>query len=381
MKQAVGNFVANTPDQTLRLLMDAGLKAADPYPATKKHLPAAPPGRLLVVAAGKAAIPMARAAAETYGNKAEGFILTPEGYGDNPTRFTLFQGTHPEPSHKNLSATREIKAAVESLAKGDLLLALISGGASALLCLPVGGITLEEKIKRTRELLASGLPIKEINQVRRSMSAVKGGKLAKAAEPADVATLVVSDVTGDDPAVVGSGPTVLRPGDATVVLKADDMLDAVAKEAEALGISVANLGGGVAGEVSEIAGAHARMALNSPEKRPHLILSGGETTVNVHRPGLGGRNTAYLLHLALALEGAEGIYALAADSDGLDGTGPHAGAILRSDTLADAADLGHDAEMYLKNNNSGGFFKAVNSLIVTGPTRTNLNDLRMILLV
>jgi len=361
--------------KTLKSLMKVGLTAADPYRKIYENLPDRPLGRLLIVSLGKAASRMAEAAADFYQQDYEGFILTPRGYGRRIKGFQTFEGTHPVPSQLNVEITQKIMREVEGLHGGDMLLALISGGTSALLCAPEG-VTLGQKIKETEALLKSGKPVRDINERRKDMSAVKGGKLADLARPARVKTLIISDVAGDDPLVVGSAPT----GGGTVVLSADAMLGAIKGEAEAMGISVENFGQ-VEGEARAVAGLHAIKTLTYPGKRPHLIISGGETSVTVAGGGRGGRNTEYALALAMSLDRAEGIYALAIDTDGHDGTGPFAGAMVDPGTLVRAIEAGLIPEKSLKNNNSGGFFEAAGGLIETGPTLTNLNDLRMILLV
>jgi len=363
-------------ENILHELMEVALKAADPHRATLENLPEAPTGKLLIVAVGKAATPMAGAAAEHYGKGFEGILLAPKGYVKEVPGFECFEGTHPLPSPENIQITERIMERVSTLGEGDMLLALISGGTSALLCAPLG-VTLAEKIRITNELLKSGADISEINQVRKELSAVKGGKLAKMAGKATVVTLLVSDVAGDDPAVIGSAPT----GGGKVILKSDDMLAAVTEAALAKGISVSNLGGAVAGEARDVAADHADIALGYYGKRPHLILSGGETSVTVKGEGKGGRNSEYALALVIELNGAAGIYALAIDTDGHDGTGPHAGARIMPDTLTRAVEAGLNPKKAIKNNDSATLFKALGGLVTTGPTFTNLNDLRMILMV
>jgi hydroxypyruvate reductase len=363
-------------EKTLKDLIDVALKAADPYPATLKNLPNPPEGKLFILSCGKAAGPMAYAAAGKYKGRFDGILMAPAGYMDLVLPFKCFTGGHPLPTSENVRLTNQVVAGVKALGEGDMFLALISGGTSALLCRPLG-VTLAEKIRITGELLKSGADIAEINRVRKELSAVKGGKLGKMAHPARVETLLVSDVAGDDPAIIGSAPT----GGGKIILKADDMLAAVMNTALKQGISVSNLGGAVTGEAREVAQDHAEIALGYYGKRPHLILSGGETSVTVTGKGTGGRNSEYALALAVALEGASGIYGLSLDSDGHDGTGPHAGARVKPDTLARAEKAGLNPEKSLKNNESGEFFKALDDLITTGPTGTNLNDLRMILMV
>ncbi len=355
--------------------MKTALEAADPHTAILENLPKTPGGRLFILSIGKAAAPMAEAAAGFYHDGFEGILYAPKGYGKTVPGFEPFEGTHPLPSQRNVEITKKIIAKIERLSKGDMLLALVSGGTSALLCAPLG-VTLEEKIAESQRLLKSGLGMAEINARRTELSAVKGGKLAKIAHPARVETLIVSDVTGDDPKIVGSAPT----GGGKIVLTADAMLKAVEKTAISKGISVSNLGQ-VDGEAKEVGEAHAALATGYYGARPHLILSGGETSVTVKGEGKGGRNTEYALSLCLALDDAEGIYGLAIDTDGHDGVGPSAGARFDPGALERASIKGLDAKLFLKNNDSGSFFEVCGGLIITGPTFTNLNDLRMVLLV
>lgn len=364
-----------SPEDTLKSLMECGLAAADPYPKILENLPQKPTGQLFILSVGKAATPMAKAASDFYRKGFAGILYAPKGYVKAVSGFKGYEGTHPVPSKKNVAITRQIMDKVAGLEKGDLFLALISGGTSALLCAPKG-ITLEDKIRETKTLLASGKPVSEINKRRKELSRVKGGKLAELAKPARVETLIVSDVAGDNPAVVGSAPT----GGGKIALSADDMLAEIAQTAQKQGFSVTNLGQ-VEGEAREVAKDHAGLALGYYGPRPHLILSGGETSVTLKGKGTGGRNTEYGLALCLALKGAEGVYGLAVDTDGHDGTGPFAGAMFTPETLGRAGKKGLNPKKSLKNNDSGGFFKAADGLIITGQTLTNVNDLRMILLV
>lgn len=364
-----------SPEQTLSDLMAVALAAADPYQATLKNLPERPNGKLFVLAAGKAATRMAEAAAAHYGAKHEGILQAPKGYVRKVHGFTAFDGDHPVPSARNVSVTKGIIKKVEALGEDDLFLALISGGTSALLCAPKG-VTLAQKEVETRKLLMSGKPVNEINKWRRAHSAVKGGKLGEMAAPAKVVTLLVSDVATDDPTVIGSAPT----GGGKIILKSADVLAAVKDAALKQGISVSDLGQ-VEGEAREAARDHADIALGYYGKRPHLILSGGETSVTVTGEGQGGRNSEYALALAIALNGAQGIYGLSIDTDGIDGANPFAGAMIKPDTLARAKRQGIDPEKVLKNNDSGKLFEILDDAVNPGPTFTNVNDLRMILLV
>lgn len=364
------------PIKTLQALVDVGLAAADPYAPTQENLPKRPRGRLFILAVGKAASPMAEAASDHYGEGFEGILLAPGGYVKEVSGFEAFEGDHPLPSEQNVRFTKMIIERVKALGKGDMLLALISGGASALLCQPEG-VGLTEKIRITNELLQSGAEIGEVNRTRAELSAVKAGKLQELAHPAAVEALLVSDVAGDDPAIIGSAPT----GGGKIILKSGDMLAKVMEAARQMSISVSNLGGAVTGEARRVAADHAEVAFAFYGKRPHLILSGGETSVTVTGDGKGGSNSEYALALAIALNQAEGVYGLSLDTDGRDGTGPHAGAIVKPDTLARARKAGLDEKKSLKNNDSGTFFKVLGDVIATGPTFTNVNDLRMILMV
>lgn len=368
------------PIKTLQALVDVGLAAADPYVPTQKNLPRRPEGKLFILSVGKAASPMAQAASVHYGEDFEGILLAPGGYVKEVRGFEAFEGDHPLPSTGNVRVTKMITDRVISLGTGDMLLALISGGASALLCQP-RGVTLAEKIRITGKLLKSGAEIGEVNRTRAAMSAVKGGRLGKLAHPAQVKTLLVSDVAGDDPAIIGSSPT----GEGKIILKSDDMLAKITKAARRMSIPVSNLGSAVTGEARKVAAEHAKIAHGFYGKRPHLILSGGETSVTVTGDGIGGPNSEYALALAIALKGADGVYGLGLDTDGHDGIagswGPHAGAMVKPGTLADARKLGLNAKKSLNNNDSGMFFEVLGDALTTGPTFTNLNDLRMILMV
>ena len=365
------------PIETLEFLMRAGLKAANPFPTTLINLPEKPIGRLFVMAVGKAAVPMAKAVAEKYAGAFDGILLAPKGYLEQVRGFASLEGSHPLPSTANVRATTKIAEKVLELEEEDMFLALISGGTSALLCMPAKGVSLQRKIKLTQDLLASGKSITTINLARRKLSAIKGGQLKNLAFPADVVSLLMSDVAGDDSCVIGSAPTA----GGRVIMNADAMLTGVQEAARQMGISVSNFGGAITGEAKKLARDHADIAISYYGKCPHLFLSGGETSVKVKGYGKGGRNSEYALALALALKGAQGVYGLAIDSDGIDGAGPHAGALVKPDTLEAAALAGLDAKAALDNNDSGSFFGQLDDLVTTGPTMTNLNDLRMILMV
>jgi glycerate 2-kinase len=409
--------------QTLRALFDAAVGAADPANAVPPHLPAPPARRTLVLAAGKAAAAMARAVETHWTGDASaltGLAVTRYGHGVDCERIEVIEAGHPLPDEAGRAAAGRFLREAAALGEDDLLLCLMSGGASALLVEPADGLTLAEKQAVTRQLLASGAPIGEMNCMRKHLSAIKGGRLAAAAAPAQVVTLAISDVPGDDPAVIGSGPTVgdptscadalaiagkhgielpagarnalesgewesVKPGDPRlrgarfeIVARPADSLAAAAAAAERSGFPATGLGDDLEGEARDVGADHARLALAA---RPGALISGGETTVTVDSDGgRGGRNCEYLLALAVALDGADGVHAIACDTDGIDGTEDAAGALIAPDTLERARALGLDARDYLDRHDSYGFFAALDDLIVTGPTRTNVNDFRAILI-
>jgi glycerate 2-kinase len=415
----------------LRRLFDAALDAAAPAKVVPPHLPPPPRGRTIVVGAGKAAAAMARAVEDNWPGEISGLVVTRYGHGVPCRRIEIVEAAHPVPDAVGEVAARRMLASVAGLTRDDLVLCLVSGGASALLALPAPGITLDDKRAVTRALLVSGATIGEINCVRKHLSAIKGGRLAAAAAPAALVTLAISDVPGDDPAVIGSGPTVADPttfADARAILAkyaidpppaiaarleaaADETpkpgdprlaqsryclvatpqraLEAAAAAARDAGLTPLLLSDRIEGEAREVAKVHAAIALQAaagrliagaqPLRLPAVILSGGETTVTVRGKGRGGRNAEFVLALALALDGAPGIYAIACDSDGIDGTEDNAGALARPDTIARAGRLGLDLKAHLADNDAHGAFTALGDLVVTGPTFTNVNDFRAIL--
>ncbi len=414
-----------SPAGFLHTLFEAAIRAADPAACVPRHLPPAPPGRTLVVGAGKAAAAMARAVEAHWPGELSGLVVTRYGHGVPCRRIEVVEAAHPVPDEAGRAAAGRILAAVQGLTSDDLVLVLVSGGGSALLALPFEGVTLADKQQVNRALLKSGAGIDEMNCVRKHLSAIKGGRLAAAAYPARVLTLVISDVPGDDPAVVASGPTVPdpttcaealailaqyriavppsveavlasgvsetpKPGDlrfahceTRVIATAQASLAAAAEAARAAGIEPLILGDAIEGEAREVAKVLAGVAKSCalhgvPARPPCVLLSGGETTVTVRGQGRGGRNAEFLLALALALDGLAGVHALAADTDGIDGTEDNAGALLSDDTLARARAAGLDAKARLAENDGYGFFSALNDLVVTGPTRTNVNDFRAI---
>ena len=387
--------MALSPPQFLRSLFEAALSAVSAAACVPPHLPdpSSIRGRILVVGAGKAAAAMAQAVETAWADhldRVTGLVVTRYGHGVPTRKIEVVEAAHPVPDAAGQDAARRILAAVRGLTADDLVLALMSGGGSALLALPAAGITLAEKQAKTRELLMSGASIHEINAARKTMSAIKGGKLAAAAMPARVLTLAISDVPGDDPATIASGPTVPMPGDPAyphcetrVVATAQHALGAAAAAAMKQGVMPIILGDRIEGEAREVAKALAGIALSCrnsslPMCPPCVILSGGETTVTVRGNGRGGRNTEFLLALALALKGEPAIHAIACDSDGIDGSEDNAGAIAGPATLERAKAQGMDASGRLMDNDAYGFFAVLDDLIVTGPTRTNVNDFRAI---
>jgi hydroxypyruvate reductase len=410
----------------LRLLFDSAVAAVDPALCLPPHLPPRPRGRTVVVGAGKAAAAMARAVESRWDGPLSGLVITRYGHRLECERIEVVEASHPVPDEAGLRGARRMLQAVSGLTQDDLVLCLISGGGSALMTCPADGLTLADKQAVNRALLKCGASISEINCVRKHLSAVKGGRLGAECWPARVMTLVISDVPGDDPAVVASGPTVPdpttcadaasilarygidqpraaiehlrqgrdetpKPGDpklarceTAVIATASDALEAAARRALQGGLNPLMLGDLVEGEAREVAKVHAAIARyialhGEPAAPPAVILSGGETTVTVHGTGHGGRNAEFLLALALALNAHPGVYALAADTDGIDGTEDNAGAVLAPDTLARAGERGLDAKQRLADNDAYSFFAALGDLLVTGPTLTNVNDFRAIL--
>jgi glycerate 2-kinase len=398
----------------LELSFRAAVAAADPLKILPPHLPRPPRGRTFVAAAGKAAASMALAVERHWPRVAPlaGVAITRYAHGLPTERIRVLEAGHPVPDAAGEAGARELLEGVRALGPLDLLLALISGGGSSLLSLPAAGVTMEGLKTMTRGLLRCGAPIQEINTVRKHLSAIQGGRLAAACR-APVLALIVSDVTGDDPTHIASGPcapdpstvadaeAVLRkygiaapgpfsetpkPGDALfarvenrVIATARRSLEAAAALFEAQGIAPHILGDDITGEAREVARDMAAQARTA--KRPSALISGGECTVSVRGAGgRGGRCGEFLLALAVALKGVPDVYAIAADTDGIDGSEHNAGAILAPDTLARAAAKGIDAKAMLDANDSHGFFSALGDLVVTGPTRTNVNDYRAILI-
>ena len=412
----------------LRAIFDAAVAAADPRRVLAQHLPDKPRGRCVVVGAGKSAAVMAAALEAAWPDvPLGGVVVTRYGHAVPTARITVLESSHPVPDANGEAAARRILASVQGLGPDDTVIALMSGGASALLPLPVAGLTLADKQAVNRALLASGATISEMNCVRKHLSAIKGGRLAAAAAPARVVTLAISDVPGDDPAVIGSGPTVPDPttfaqarailakyaivpsqqvasrlaGDGDETPKPGGLphaefrmiatplmaLRAAAEAARSAGLAALILGDALEGESRELGTAMAGIAKSvaahaEPLRPPAVLLSGGETTVSIGAgpAGRGGRNSEFLLGLAMALGGAPGIWAAAGDTDGIDGTEDAAGALVTPDTLARARAAGLDPGASLAGHDSYSLFAALGDLIRTGPTLTNVNDLRAILI-
>jgi hydroxypyruvate reductase len=366
----------------LRSVFNAAIAAARPECVLARHLPAPGKGRNIVIGAGKAAAAMAAALEAAWPDVAlEGVVVTRYGHGVPTQRIKVLEAAHPVPDAASEAAAHAMLAAVHGLGPRDQVIALISGGASALLALPAAGLSLEDKQWATKALLASGAPIAAINRIRTRLSAIKGGKLAQAGRPAALVTLAISDVPGDDPMLIGSGPTAFDGADYRLIATPAMALAAAAAFSRAQGVPAEVLGDALQGEAAELGRTMAASALG--ESGPKLLLSGGETTVTIgaQKPGRGGRNTEFLLSLALALNGAVNIYALAGDTDGIDGTEAAAGAIITPDTLTRARAAGLDPAAMLKAHDSYSLFAKVNDLVITGPTLTNVNDIRAILIL
>lgn len=419
----MGTVNDNDARAMLRALFDAGVASADPRRVLAAHLPQRPRGRCVVVGYGKAAALMAATLEDAWPDvPMEGVVVTRYGHAYPTRHITVLQAAHPVPDAASEAAARAILARVQGLCADDLVLVLASGGGSSLLALPGPGLTLADKQAVAASLLASGAPIGVMNAVRTHLSAIKGGRLAAAAAPARVVSLAISDVPGDDPATIASGPTVtgaptraaLRamlapyalslPPAATALLAGEDNLPppsaradfrliatpamalaAAADAARARGFTPLILGDAIEGESRELgtilAGvAHSVRRHGHPLPAPCVLLSGGETTVTLRsKPGKGGRNTEFLAALAIGLRGAPGVWAIAGDTDGIDGTENAAGAIVAPDTLTRAGAAGLDIARMLAAHDSYSLFATLGDLVQTGPTLTNVNDLRAIL--
>ncbi|MBN8493655.1 MAG: glycerate kinase [Burkholderiales bacterium] len=424
------------PREFLRALYDAAVARALPAQNTERYLPAPPKGRTLVLGAGKAGGAMAAAVDALWPQDAplSGLVVTryhhvPPAYRAMPGRIEVVEASHPVPDAAGERAAQRILELTEGLTADDLVLCLVSGGASALLSLPAPGLSLEDKRAINKALLASGAAIDEMNCVRKHLSAIKGGRLAARCAPAKVVTLLISDVPGDEPAVIGSGPTVPdpttcadalrilqrygidippvaraglesgafetpKPGDARfaghqvhMIATPQQSLEAAAALASAAGVQAHILSDEIEGESREVGKVHAALARavahrGQPFARPCVILSGGETTVTVRaKGGRGGRAGEFLLGCAIALQGQPGVHVLAADTDGIDGIEDNAGAVVTPDTLARAAVAGMKTSEYLDRNDAYSFFQGLGDLVVPGPTFTNVNDFRALLVL
>ncbi len=416
------------PRRLLRAMFDAAVGAASPGLRIPAFLPSPPKGRTVVVGAGKASAAMAKAVEARWPGPLAGLVVTRYGHAVPCERIEVVEASHPVPDENGHRAAARILEMVQGLGPDDLVLALVSGGGSALLSLPAPGLTLADKQAVNAALLRSGAPIGEMNAVRKHLSAIKGGRLAAAAHPARLVTLVISDVPGDDPAVIASGPTVPdastfaegravlakygitgpraviehleraedetpKPGDprlakaSTATVASPQLsLEAAAEVARRAGATPLILGDALEGEAREVgrvmAGIARQAALRGqPAPPPVVLLSGGETTVTVKGHGRGGRNVEFLLSLAVELDGLPGVFALAADTDGVDGAEEAAGAVVAPDTLARAAARGISAKARLADNDGHGFFEALGDQVVTGPTLTNVNDFRALLVL
>jgi hydroxypyruvate reductase len=412
--------------ELLREMFDAAVAAASPALCVPKYLPNPPKGRTVVVGAGKAAAAMAAAVEANWSGPIEGLVVTRYGHAVPCRCIEVIEAAHPVPDWAGREAARRIVDKVESMGPDDLVLCLLSGGGSALLALPAAGITLEDKQVINRALLRSGAHIGEMNTVRKHLSAIKGGRLAIAAAPAAVVSLLISDVPGDDPSVIASGPTVAdpstseaaisilekygidipqavlkhlrgptaetpKPGDPAfrnvtnrVIATPQDALEAAARVARDAGFPPLILSNAIEGEARDVGLVHAGIAkqvagFGQPAVPPCALISGGETTVTVRGSGRGGRNAEFLLGLMLALEGHPGIAAIAADTDGIDGSEDNAGAFLLPDARERAMQAGLNLPAHLADNDAYPVFAQLGDLLITGPTRTNVNDFRAIL--
>ena len=406
------------PVKILKSLFNAAVRAAHPEECLPPYLPQKPKGHSIVIGAGKASAAMAETIEHHWPGPIQGLVITRYGYLRPCNKIEVVEAGHPVPDEAGLVASKRIMDLLENPQEDDLVLCLISGGGSSLLTLPAKGINFTEKQMVHEMLLKCGAPISEINTVRKHLSAVKGGRLGQACGPAKLHTFIISDVPGDDPSLVASGPTIpslSTASDAMAILEKYDLnipssvlehlnqkvgeieaipyngthsiiasarssLDAAASCANTQGIDVTLLGDDIEGESRDTGQYQAQLILRE-NKSKHVYLSGGETTVTVEGQGKGGPNTEFLLGLALELDGANNVFALACDTDGIDGSEDNAGAVVKPDTLARADKLGLDARVYLQNNDVYSYFEALGDLVKTGPTYTNVNDFRAILVL
>lgn len=408
-------------------MFSAAVAAADPEHVIRDHLPKKPKGRTIVIGAGKGSAQMARAFERAWDGPLSGLVVTRYGYAVPCQTIEVIEAAHPVPDAAGLDGARRLFETVSGLSGDDLVVALISGGGSALLPSPAQGLTLEDEIAVNRALLASGAPISAMNTVRKHVSAIKGGRLAAAAYPARVVSLIVSDIPGDQPSLVSSGPTVpdrstrqdalgiveayrldlpeavmrhlqspaadaplpdnhrFAGNEVRVIASAAKSLEAAAEVARLAGLETVILSDAIEGEAREVAKVHAAIARevatkDRPFRKPVAILSGGETTVTLRgKGGRGGRNGEFLLSLAIGIEGIDGVHAFAADTDGIDGSEQNAGAFADSTSVARLRAKGLDAKALLNANDSWGAFDALGDLFQPGPTGTNVNDLRVVL--
>lgn len=417
-----------TPATLLSEMFAAAVDAARPEHNLARHLPPRPKGRTIIIGAGKASAAMAQVAEQHLDGPISGCVVTRYGHAVPCKHIRILEASHPVPDDAGHQAATQILELVNDLTEDDLVIALISGGGSSLLPLPAPGLTLADKQQINKDLLRSGATISQMNIVRRHLSAIKGGRLAAACHPAKVVNLIISDVPGDNPADVASGPTVpdattcadalailkrynvpvssavqrllesgdgetIKPGDpriagvsTTLVATSQHALMAAADTAAKAGVTPIILGDAIEGESREVAIVMAAIASQvrrhqQPVKPPCVLLSGGETTVTIKGSGRGGRNVEFLLSLALALQGADGIYAVAGDTDGVDGQEEIAGAFVYPDTLERAHELDMQPREYLDNNDAHHFFERLGASLITGPTLTNVNDFRAILIL
>ncbi|MDB5816476.1 MAG: Hydroxypyruvate reductase [Rhizobacter sp.] len=411
----------------LRSLFDAAVAAAQPALCLPAFLPSPPKGRTIVIGAGKASAAMAQAFERAWSGPIEGLVVTRYGYEVPCERIEIIQAAHPVPDEASVTAAKRIVEKVSGLTEDDLVIALISGGASSLLVAPGAGLTLADKRAVNSALLASGATISEMNCVRRHLSAIKGGRLAAACHPARVVTLLISDVPGDSPVDIASGPTVadpttcaqalaivdrykmalpaaarallesgegesVKPGDprlaraeAHLITTPQIALEAAAQVARDAGLTPYILGDSLEGEARDLGTTLAGIARQvvvhgQPFEAPCVLLSGGEATVTLTGQGRGGRNVEFLLSLAVALDGMQGVSAMAGDTDGVDGAEEIAGACIDVTTLERAWALGINPNASLDDNDGHGFFQALGDSVVTGPTLTNVNDFRAIVI-
>lgn len=416
------------PRDLLSSLFEAAVEAADPLVRMRAFLPEKPKGKVVVIGAGKGSAHMARAFEQCWDGDFSGVVVTRYGFGVECEKIEIIEASHPVPDEAGSYATKRLFEAVENLKADDLVIALISGGGSALLPAPANGLTMADEVAVNEALLASGLPIRDMNVIRKHISKIKGGRLAAACFPAKVVNLIVSDIPGDNPAYVASGPTVpdsstrhdalqiieqyglklpdnvmqhlqsetanapyvdddcFKNHETHVIASAAISLEAAVIRAQQYHIPAVILSDGIEGEAREVAHVHAAIAkeivkCDRPFQKPVILLSGGETTVTICHKGKGGRNTEFLLSLALDIAGDERIYALAADTDGIDGSENNAGAFADGTSIKRLNEKGLNGIDFLQKNDAWSAFSVLGDLYVTGPTGTNVNDFRAILIM